>query len=67
MQLDEVWFGVYLWFANPFFRAMQIHSENKIWGESVEDTVNPSRAIRILCLEAFVSGDETLNSFCTVQ
>lgn len=46
---------------------MQIHSENKIWGENVEDTVNPSHSIRILCLEAFVSGDETLNSFCAVQ
>lgn len=46
---------------------MQIHSENKIWGESVEDIANPSHSIRILCLEAAVSGDETLNSFCTVQ
>lgn len=66
MQLDWVWFDVYLWFAQPFLKVMQIHGENKIARENVEDTADPSPALGI-CLEAFVNDNGTRNSLCTVQ
>lgn len=66
MQLDWVWFDVYLWFAEPFLRVMQIHGENKIARGNVGDTADPSPSLGI-CLEAFVNDDGARNSLCTVQ
>lgn len=66
MQLDWVWFDVYLWFAEPFLRVMQIHSENKIARGDAEDTADPLPSLGI-CPEAFANDDGTRNFLCTVQ